>query len=132
MKKFLLLLLLMFSVSFFTELFSQNQKSSMIMNEEDEEEGHLKFKEWYEDMHRAAPGVNWRQMDEQTRYDNYTAIPKKSSGPVTAGMQEDLHPSSSDFVAIPATPANGPELLWLLLGSGGLGAGIRRLRRPRR
>ncbi len=34
-------------------------------------ENHLKKLEWLNEMHRTAPGVDWRAMDEQTRLDMY-------------------------------------------------------------
>lgn len=37
-------------------------------NEKEEQE---KFETWYEGMHRAAPGVNWKQMDAETRQQKY-------------------------------------------------------------
>jgi len=33
-----------------------------------EEENHLKREQWINEIHRTAPGVNWRKMDEQLRY----------------------------------------------------------------
>ncbi|MFC1732342.1 T9SS type A sorting domain-containing protein [candidate division KSB1 bacterium] len=33
-----------------------------------EDENHLKREQWINEIHRAAPGVNWRKMDEQLRF----------------------------------------------------------------
>ena len=40
-----------------------------------EEEGSEQenYEKWYESIHRAAPGVNWRAIDRQTRYTKYSS-----------------------------------------------------------
>ncbi len=40
-------------------------------NGENENEERLKFENWYDGMHKAAPGVNWKQMDAATRQQKY-------------------------------------------------------------
>jgi hypothetical protein len=42
-----------------------------IEKEESEAEEHRKRLVWIEQMHKTAPGVNWREMDKQTRLSNY-------------------------------------------------------------
>ncbi|MCB9236117.1 MAG: T9SS type A sorting domain-containing protein [Bacteroidia bacterium] len=41
------------------------------VSEEDEAKEQEEKAEWIEQMHKAAPGVNWRQLDQQTREQNY-------------------------------------------------------------
>jgi hypothetical protein len=51
-----------------------------IVVEEDEETGHLR-EAWIEELHKTAPGVDWRTMDERSRRRLYASGPKaKSSG----------------------------------------------------
>ncbi len=45
----------------------EQPKPIEIINEENEEEEHKKRQEWIEQMHWAAPDVDWRAIDEQTR-----------------------------------------------------------------
>lgn len=47
--------------------------------EESEEEEHRKRREWIERIHRTAPGVDWRDMDRQTRMEKYLSALSSSS-----------------------------------------------------
>lgn len=47
--------------------------------EESEAEEHRKRMEWIERIHRAAPGVDWRAMDRNTRYAKYLAAAGQGS-----------------------------------------------------
>jgi hypothetical protein len=54
-----------------------------IEKEESEAEEHLRRLQWIEQMHKTAPGVDWREMDNQTRlknYSNYLANKNNRSG----------------------------------------------------
>src|SRR5687767_3606180 len=55
----------------------------------DESEEHDKFEQWYEQMHKAAPGIDWRKMDEETRQQKYAAR-FKSRNIGTTAVQEVL------------------------------------------
>lgn len=52
---------------------------TIIRNEGDESGSHKKFEAWYEYMHRCAPGVNWRKMDDETRQQKYAERSKNKS-----------------------------------------------------
>lgn len=41
---------------------------TIIIMEKNDEEDHLAKIEWYEEMHKTAPGVDWRQMDNNSRH----------------------------------------------------------------
>ena len=49
-------------------------------DESGEEEEHRLRKEWIEKIHRAAPGVNWRAMDKQTRLNRYAEFVASHQG----------------------------------------------------
>lgn len=55
----------------------QRKPLSTIVREgdEDEKDERDKFEAWYEYMHKAAPGVNWRKMDAETRAAKYAMRP---------------------------------------------------------
>ena len=40
--------------------------------EENENDQRTKFENWYNGMHKTAPGVNWKQMDAATREQKYS------------------------------------------------------------
>src|SRR5687768_16029137 len=46
---------------------------TIIREHGDEEEEQDKFKQWYEQMHKAAPGVDWKKMDAETRQQKYAS-----------------------------------------------------------
>ena len=45
-----------------------------------EERNHEQREAWLESMHRAAPGVNWRQIEDANATDAGTSIPSPSRG----------------------------------------------------
>lgn len=66
-----------------------------------EEERHLKKKEWIENMHRTAPGENWRAIDYKTRTKKYSQVNTKSASVSIAGglLVGHWHEIGSDNLA---------------------------------
>lgn len=74
MRKTLYFLSTIIFVGAFAFFFNQNQKESfhpkpttIIVNNEEEGDNQLKREAWFEEMHKAAPGTNWRAMEHQTQ-----------------------------------------------------------------
>jgi hypothetical protein len=79
------------SVVFSAVIFFQDKKESkflpvpgetLVLRKDDggEEEEHRLRKEWIEKIHRAAPGVNWRELDKQTRLNRYAEFVASRQG----------------------------------------------------
>ncbi len=68
---FLASIILVGSLAFIFDSNSESKNypkpTTIIVQNEEEGESQLKREEWFEKMHRAAPGTNWRAMEHQTQ-----------------------------------------------------------------
>ena len=49
----------------------QNERPRPVEMTSEESDNYIKRQEWINEMHRTAPGVDWREMDEQSRQELY-------------------------------------------------------------
>jgi hypothetical protein len=68
-----------FSVTKNSPLQFRKPIGTIVRDENGDGDDRAQFDKWYENMHRAAPGVNWRAMDAATRLANYNAFQNQSA-----------------------------------------------------
>lgn len=85
--------IILLSVVWFGKGYGQQSQQQIrsLMEREEVEQSKEQREEWIEQMHRAAPGVNWRNIDEQTRDSLGKArIARRVKTPVGARVVESI------------------------------------------